>query len=45
MLVPELEDEERPQLLAVIAPAGEVLPDEPLDLRRVEEPLAAQPLG
>ena len=44
-LMPELEDEQRPQLLAVVPAAGEVLRNEPVDLRGVEEALRRQPRG
>ena len=42
-VVPELEHEQRPELLAVVARAGEVLVDEAVDLARVEEALRDEP--
>src|SRR5438094_8981309 len=43
-LVPTLEREQRPQLLAVVPPAGEMFVDQPPDHPRVEIPLALDPL-
>src|SRR5215211_2502481 len=43
--VPQLEDEEGPQRLAVVSPAGKMLGDESLHLLRLEEPLTTDPLG
>src|SRR5439155_1386547 len=44
-LVPELENEQRPQLLSVIPRAGQVIPHQPPHRLGIEQPLAAQARG
>src|SRR5258708_24412810 len=44
-LVPQLEREQRPELLAVVAAPVQVFIDQPLDDKRIEEALAREPFG
>src|SRR4029077_14296292 len=43
-VVPQLEREKRPELLAIVAASVEVIVDQPLDRARVEEALPRDPI-